>query len=159
MILCQNFFKVFGTGYAWSNTNLAINAGDTVTWSWSSPSLVTGVSYQVVQVADAASTTQTGFSSGNSTSTGIQFFFYIKRNCSLNMIDEIFPLFQGLYSYQFNTPGTYYIWSGYVNNQLFSFRGIVQVNNAVDKYLNLNIKVKKRRFHARELVLSSRKKT
>ena len=58
---------------------MAINAGDTVTWSWSSPSLVTGVSYQVVQVADAASTTQTGFSSGNSTSTGIHFFFISKE--------------------------------------------------------------------------------
>ncbi len=48
-------------------------------------------------------------------------------------------LFQGSYSYQFNTAGTYYVWSGYVNNQLFSFRGIIQVNNAVDKYLNLNV--------------------
>ena len=84
-MLCSNFFKLFGTGYAWSNTNLAINAGDTVTWSWSSPSLVTGVSYQVVQVADAASTTQTGFSSGNSTSTGIKFLYLISKKIALNI--------------------------------------------------------------------------
>jgi hypothetical protein len=51
---------------------LTVSSGDTVTWSWSPPSLVTGVSYQVVQVEDAASTTlvTNGFSSGNATSTG-----------------------------------------------------------------------------------------
>ncbi len=27
----------------------------------------------------------------------------------------------------------------YVNNVLFSFRGIIQVNSAVDKYLGLNV--------------------
>ena len=63
---------------------MAINAGDTVPWSWSSPSLVTGVSYQVVQVSDAASTTQIGFSSGNSTSIGIQFLFLISKEIVLN---------------------------------------------------------------------------
>ena len=26
-----------------------------------------------------------------------------------------------------------------MNNQLFSFRGIIQVNGAVDKYLSLNV--------------------
>ncbi len=51
---------------------MTVSSGDTVTWSWSPPSLVTGVSYQVVQVEDAASTTlvANGFSSGNATSTG-----------------------------------------------------------------------------------------
>jgi hypothetical protein len=49
---------------------LVINSGDTVKWSWSAPNLVTGVSFQVVQVEDAASTAPIGFSSGNSTTTG-----------------------------------------------------------------------------------------
>ena len=51
---------------------MVINSGDTVTWSWSPPSLVTGVTYQVVQVTDAASTTSVtnGFSSGAATATG-----------------------------------------------------------------------------------------
>ena len=50
---------------------MVINNGDIVNWSWSPPGLVNGLTYQVVQVADAASTTSTGFSSGTPTSTGI----------------------------------------------------------------------------------------
>ena len=64
--------KAYGAGYAWSNTNLVINSGDTVKWSWSAPNLVTGLSFQVVQVEDAASTKPIGLSSGNPTTTGKQ---------------------------------------------------------------------------------------
>ena len=49
---------------------MVINSGDIVNWSWSPPSLVNGLVYQIVQVADAASTSSTGFSSGTPTSTG-----------------------------------------------------------------------------------------
>ena len=63
---------VYGSGYAWSNTNLVIKSGDTEAWSWSPPSLVTGVSYQVIQVIDVASTKNVtnGFSSGIPKSKG-----------------------------------------------------------------------------------------
>jgi hypothetical protein len=73
--------KAYGSGYAWSNTILTINSGDTVTWSWSPPSLVTGLSYQVVQVGDAASTSPltNGFSSGNATASGNKLLSYFEH--------------------------------------------------------------------------------
>ena len=37
------------------------------------------------------------------------------------------------YSYQFNKPGIYYYWSGYVDSdQSISFRGVVEVKETVD---------------------------
>jgi len=37
------------------------------------------------------------------------------------------------FSYQFNKPGIYYYWSGYVDpNQSISFRGVVEVKETVD---------------------------
>ena len=51
---------------------MVINSGDTVKWSWAAPNLVTGLSFQVVQVEDAASTMPIGFSSGYPTTTGKQ---------------------------------------------------------------------------------------
>ena len=62
--------KEMGSGYAWSKSYLVINSGDTVKWSWSAPNLVTGVTYQIQQVADAASQNPTGFSSGSSSASG-----------------------------------------------------------------------------------------
>ena len=43
--------------------------------------------------------------------------------------------------YQFNVPGTYYYWSGFVNYQLFSFRGVIQVNKAKDVMLDFSVTV------------------
>ena len=41
--------------------------------------------------------------------------------------------------YQFNQNGTFYYWSGYVNSQQVSFRGVVKVENGVDKQFDLNV--------------------
>ncbi len=90
---------VYGPGFAWSAPDLAIGAGDTVVWSWQAPAFAAGVGYRVVQVQDAASVLETGFSSG----------------------DEATPV--GMFSFQFNTPGTYYYWSDYVTSEKVNFRG------------------------------------
>ena len=57
------------------------------------------------------------------------------------MLNNPKNIFEGSFSYQFNTPGTYYYWSGYVNTQLFSFRGVILVNSTVDKLLGLTVNV------------------
>ena len=61
----------YGVGYAWNTTYLTINTGDFVKWSWSSPSsLIKGLAYKVELVSDAASTTPSGFTSGEPSVTG-----------------------------------------------------------------------------------------
>ena len=48
-----------------------INTVDSVKWSWSSPSsLIKGLEYKVELVSDAASTTPSGFTSGEPSLTG-----------------------------------------------------------------------------------------
>ena len=108
-----------GTGFKWSRPYLQIKAGDYVLWKWSSPDLVTGLNFKVGQVDDPGSTTQVanGFDSGDATPSGS-------------------------YLYQFNNAGTYYYWSGLVDSQEISFRGVIQVQ-AVNKFVNEpSIKVK-----------------
>lgn len=91
----------FGPGFAWSQPILEISAGDTVEWSWQAPSYSTGVSYRLVQVEDATSVLETGFSSGEMRT----------------------PV--GSFSHQFNTPGSYHYWSDYVSSENINFRGTV----------------------------------
>ena len=43
--------------------------------------------------------------------------------------------------FQFNAPGTFYYWSGFINSQQFSFRGVINVVNPVEKALDLNVTV------------------
>ena len=51
-------------------------------------------------------------------------------------------LFSGTFTFQFNTIGTYYYWSGFVDsNNMISFRGIVNVGPSVDKTLSIGVKV------------------
>ena len=41
--------------------------------------------------------------------------------------------------YQFNKIGIFYYWSGYVNPQQISFRGVVKVESGVDKQFDLKV--------------------
>ena len=43
--------------------------------------------------------------------------------------------------YQFNNPGTFYYWSGFINTQQFSFRGVIKVVNTVEKAFDVNVTV------------------
>ena len=49
----------------------------------------------------------------------------------------------GSYSYQFNQPGVYHYWSGYVDsNQAVTLRGVVYVSDEIDeKYLEIDVSV------------------
>ena len=42
---------VYGSGYAWTNSNLEIKKGDFVEFEWSTPPTVDGIAYRVFQVA------------------------------------------------------------------------------------------------------------
>jgi hypothetical protein len=74
--------------------------------------------FKIEQVVDAASkiAVDNGFTSGESTSSGT-------------------------YRYQFNKPGMYYYWSGFVDpSQTISFRGIIFVNDTTpNRELEINI--------------------
>ena len=51
-------------------------------------------------------------------------------------------LFKGTFTYQFNTQGTYYYWSGFVDsNQMISFRGVIKVGISVDVTLPVQVTV------------------
>ena len=53
---------------------------------------------------------------------------------------NIFKLnLQGTFSFQFNSPGVYYYWSGFINNQQFSFNGVIRVEDTADKLLDISI--------------------
>lgn len=70
-----------------------------------------------MQVADASSFTPIGFSSGD-------------------------PTPYGSFSYEFNQPGTYYYWSGYVEeSQQITFRGVVSVLDSFDKQLEVDVQL------------------
>ena len=69
----------------------------------------------VVQVADPTSETPSGFSSGT-------------------------PSSKGTFQYQFNSVGTFYYWSGYVDSSsTISFRGVINVAAATDKELSVKV--------------------
>jgi hypothetical protein len=100
-------------GYAWSQSYLRINKGDSVYWSWRPPTGITGVSFKVEQIQDASSIFPIGFTSGEATPTGS-------------------------YSFQFDKAGTYYYWSGYVeSSQQIVLRGVVVVLDSFDKELEV----------------------
>ena len=102
-------------GYSWTKPYLTINKGDSVKWSWQPPKGIQGVKFQVIQVADAEAYDPIGFNSGVATATGS-------------------------YLVQFNQPGVYYYWSGYVeDSEQITFRGVVEVVDSIDKELELNV--------------------
>ncbi len=106
---------MFGSGYAWNVSYLNISIGDTVNWSWKPPLGISSVKYQIIQVKDATSTEPIGFKSDAPSSIG-------------------------RFSYQFNKPGVYYYWSGYVESTgSIDFRGIVHVGSSSDKELTVDV--------------------
>ena len=48
-----------------------IKTGDYVRWKWSAPDLVNGLSFEIEQVEDAASTKPVGFTSGEPIPSGM----------------------------------------------------------------------------------------
>ncbi|CAF0814130.1 unnamed protein product, partial [Brachionus calyciflorus] len=106
----------WGEGYAWTEPYIEINIGDIVEWSWSPPTAINGLNFKVEQVKGAFSRDAEGFSSGQATS-------------------------RGSFSFQFNTPGTYYYWSGYIEpSRVVHFFGTVVVKD-VKEVKDLEIKV------------------
>ena len=93
---------------------MKINRGDYVEWSWNSPDILMRLSYKVEQVENVNSTKSIGFTSGNRTS-------------------------KGSFVFQFNTPGIFHYWSGYINSQKYSLRGIIEVLDFADKKLDIDV--------------------
>jgi hypothetical protein len=108
------FEPSFGNGFSWSETHLKINRGDYVEWSWNSPDILMRLSYKVEQVESFNSTKNIGFTSGKPTS-------------------------KGSFVFQFNTPGIFHYWSGYINFQKYSLRGIIEVLDFSDKKLDIDV--------------------
>ncbi|XP_066276424.1 fibrocystin-L-like [Branchiostoma lanceolatum] len=106
----------YGKGYAWSQSTLTIEEGDTVDWSWSSPTR--GVGFAVMQTTGSdGQLLQNGFSSGPKTS-------------------------QGSYSYTFNAVGDFYYTSGCVDEVCdIQMPGKVEVVKAVDHTETLSFKL------------------
>ena len=95
---------------------MSINSGDSVEWTWISPDFLTGLLYKVEQLENSVETNRVGFSSGSATS-------------------------QGNFTFQFNKPGVFFYWSGYINADKDSFRGVIQVNDTNDEQLELDVYV------------------
>lgn len=94
---------------------MILKAGDTINWSWQSPVGISTVRFKVEQVEDPSSVNAIGFTSGD-------------------------PTAFGSYSYQFNQPGWYYYWSGYVESSgQISFRGVVYVEESLDVEFSVNV--------------------
>ena len=75
------------------------------------------MAFKVEQVSDSASTQAIGFTSGDPTS-------------------------YGSFKYQFNKPGLYYYWSGYVESSgVISFRGLINVKDTLDRELEINLEL------------------
>ena len=96
---------------------MSISKGDTVKWTWQPPRGISGVQFQVVQVSDATSQDPLldGFSSGD-------------------------PTARGSFQFQFNQAGTFYYWSGFVEDSAqITFRGVIVVQDSFDKELKVGV--------------------
>jgi hypothetical protein len=58
-------------GFSWSQPYLTVGLGDIVHWTWTKPTGVTGINFKVEQVEDPVSENPIGFTSGDSTSSGM----------------------------------------------------------------------------------------
>lgn len=107
--------RVYGYGYGWNYPVQTVKQGDYVKWNWIAPQAVVGVSFKVEQVDSPTSVNASGFTSGT-------------------------PSAYGSFIYQFNTLGTFYYWTGYVDlAQSISFRGTVVVEANTDKDLDVDV--------------------
>ena len=69
---------------------------------------------------------------------------YVPKEKTILHFNYIFRVFSiGTFSYQFNKPGVYYYWSGYINSSDIVYsRGVIRVqNSASDKQAELNVVV------------------
>ncbi|XP_052245987.1 fibrocystin-L-like isoform X3 [Dreissena polymorpha] len=95
----------FGAYFAFSQTELRIEEGDSVRWAWQTAGFLNNVQHGVYQTESLSSTEALtgGISSGNQTR-------------------------QGSFQHVFNSAGTYYFWSGYVDQwDIKDYRMVVNV--------------------------------
>jgi plastocyanin len=105
----------YGAGYKWNNTLITINVGDYVQWSWASVVGVSGINYKIQQIATPSGVVGSGFDSGDATPAGS-------------------------FVQQFNTPGTFYYWSTFVDpSGKISLRGAVIVEPSSDQELQISV--------------------
>ncbi|KAK0070507.1 fibrocystin-L, partial [Biomphalaria pfeifferi] len=108
-----------GYGYAWDKDPVTIQVGDYITWTWQTPQYVSHIAYSIQQTATAfdAESLPDGFSSGNKSR-------------------------RGTFTHQFTAAGTYYYWTGYMdNNQTIYFRGKVTVYELQSYSAELSVQV------------------
>lgn len=115
--------KEWGRGYAWDNAFLEIDIGDIVTWSWKPVSVISGLKFMVQQLKNPMGIEPEGFWSGPPTETGS-------------------------FTFQFNKPGTYHYWSGFIEqSKVLSFNGIIVVSDN-DEEKDLEIEVSQNEIKA-----------
>lgn len=98
---------------------MTINRGEFVKWSWKAPVGI-NVAFKIQQTDSPSSTSAStnGFSSGQT------------------------PQTSGTFQYQFNTLGTFYYWSGFVDsNGQIALRGVINVQDSQDVDLPINLSV------------------
>lgn len=92
-------------------------------WSWKPVNLVPGLKFMVQQLKDPIGIEPEGFWSGP-------------------------PTERGAFSFQFNNPGTYYYWSGYIEqSRVINFHGTIVVSD-VDEEKDFEIEVSQNNIKA-----------
>ncbi|XP_062574409.1 fibrocystin-L-like [Saccostrea cucullata] len=107
------------SGYAWNPQYLTVKVGDTVEWTWSFASYISGMRPRVVQVKDESSEEEVegGFNSGA-------------------------PSDSGVFRHQFTVPGKYCYWSDYIDQYKTTwFRGCITVEDLSSYVAEVKVKV------------------
>ncbi|XP_052286416.1 fibrocystin-L-like [Dreissena polymorpha] len=107
----------FGVFYAFDEPFITIQVGDFVHWSWETPAFVSNVAHAIIQVDTPSSIVAKpgGFSSGT-------------------------PTKNGNFQYQFTLAGTYYVWSGFVDEWgIKNYVGTIEVVPAVPRLVQVNM--------------------
>ncbi|XP_053372863.1 fibrocystin-L-like [Mercenaria mercenaria] len=109
----------FGVFYAYDESYIKINAGDSISWSWETPDFVNDVTHAIIEVESPSATKAKigGFSSGT-------------------------PSKNGQYTKQFTETGIFYVWSGYVDPwSIKHYSGTVEVTAAQSRLEEISVKV------------------
>jgi plastocyanin len=125
---------VNGVGFAWSPQYATVQVGAVVQWQWGSSALLSSITYKVQQVDNGYSTTPSiqGFDSGATSASG-------KEKSERDENHHCF-FYKGTFSYQFQTPGTYYYWSTPVDQSgQISLRGVINVVAAQPQTLTVQV--------------------
>ncbi|KAM8882915.1 PKHD1 like 1, tandem duplicate 1 [Synchiropus picturatus] len=116
----QGSHREYGPGYAWQPSSVPLSVGDIVEWQWKAVGLMSSL-YRVFTVAQPSSTVYDNgaFSSGD------------------------IGTLQGKYRYQFTVPKTYYISSGYVDeDEKRKLQGVYVVKPSEDKHLPVSVSLR-----------------